>query len=145
MSKPIIVTAAALCALAVSGCGGSSPATPAAICQHGQAVGVRFTADLEQWAMAAQTNPVTADTTRVRHDLAQLSSMATTLSRDDTNLSDLQRLAGAKRGIGVIEAALDQLHNGNLVGYLSDLRGGGGTDIRDLAGGSLAICTSAGA
>jgi hypothetical protein len=71
--------------------------------------------------------------------------MATTLSRDDTNLSDLQRLAGAKRGIGVIEAALDQLHNGNLVGYLSDLRGAGGTDIRDLAGGSLAICTSAGA
>lgn len=143
MSKPIVVAAAALCALAVSACGGASPATPAATCRHGKAIGVRFDADLEQWAMAAQANPVTADPSHVRRDLGQLSTMVTTLSQEDTNASDLQQLAGAKRGIGAFGAALAQLHIGNVVGYLHDLRRGG-ADIRNLAGGSLAICTSAG-
>jgi hypothetical protein len=143
MSKPILVAAAAACALAISACGGGSPATPAATCRHGKAIGVRFNADLEQWAMAVQANPVAADPSRVRRDLGQLSSMVTTLSQEDTNAADLQQLADAKRGIGAFGAGLAQLHTGNLVGYLHDLRRGG-ADLRDLAGGSLAICASAG-
>jgi hypothetical protein len=92
--------------------------------------------------MAARTDPTGADPSRLRRDVADLSGMITTLSREDSNMSDLQQLASAQRGLGAFAAALAQLHQGNLVGYLADLRQGGAA-IRGLAGAKLAICTGA--
>lgn len=139
MSKPILVAAAAVSALAISACGGASKATPAATCRHGDAVGARFNADMQRYVTIAQTNPVGADPSRVRRDLIQMGDTVTTLSHEDGNVIDQAHLAIAKRGLSDLEVALTDIHAGNEIGFLRELSHGARA-VGRLSGDSLSIC-----
>ncbi len=140
MSKPILVTAAVVSALTLTACGGTSKATPAETCRHGDALGARFNADMQRYVTIAQTNPVGADPGHVRRDLIQMGQMVTTLSHEDHNLTDQAHLAIAKRGLGDLEVAFADIHAGNEIGFLRELSHGARA-AGSLSGASLSICT----
>jgi hypothetical protein len=112
MSKPIVVTAALLSAILLSGCGGAAQATPAATCAHGKTIGMRFNADMARYVADARTNPVGADRAH---------------------------LALAKRGLHDLEVGFADVHAGNVVGFLREMEHGGEA-VRSLSGSSLSIC-----
>jgi hypothetical protein len=139
MSKPIVVTAALLSAILLSGCGGAAQATPAATCAHGKTIGMRFNADMARYVADARTNPVGADPSHVLKDLTQLGDTVTQLSREDGNPADRAHLALAKRGLHDLEVGFADVHAGNVVGFLRELEHGGEA-VRSLSGSSLSIC-----
>jgi hypothetical protein len=139
MSKPILVAAAVISALAVSACGGASRPTAAAACRQGRTVGAHFNADWAQYAAVAQTNPVGADPSHLRRDLTEMGQMVSALSHEDGNVVDQQHLARAERGLADLDAALTDLHAGNEVGALEELKHGARA-IAGLSGDSRSIC-----
>ena len=139
MSKPVLVAAAAVSALAISACGGASKPTLASTCRHGDAIGARFNADMQRYMTVASTNPIGADPSHVHRDLVQMGDTVTTLMQEDSSPTDLQGLAVARRGLRDLEAALTELHAGNVVGAYGDMKHGA-VAVRSLAGSSLAVC-----
>jgi hypothetical protein len=68
-----------------------------------------------------------------------MGEMVNALSHEDGSVVDQEHLASARRGLSDLDAALSDLHAGNEIGFLDELRHGARA-VAGLSGDSLAIC-----